>query len=1194
VDRIKEWEMVNASNTYLKVLLIILSILFLISISGCGETDDSYTNNSSGDTGGGIAFNVVWDGAPTKMESQSVSRALDCDAAGISYVTFNVEVDIGGAANLPLGHDIFECSVGSGTVDNIKAGSNIILKVSGKNPNGITIYYGEVTEITVTAGDVTPVGEIICYRVQCTDTDSDTYYAESDCGTAVDCDDSDNNINPAAIEICNDGKDNNCDEDIDCDDFGCVVDVACPIDLNADFINSINMAFNLIPSGTFIMGSPTAELGHYSDEIEHQVILTQDFYMQTTEITQGQWKAVMGNNPSSFSSCGSDCPVEMVSWDEIETFLTALNEIDEGTYRLPTEAEWEYAARAGSTTAIANGDITQTECGNDSNLDSIGWYCNNSGSTTHPVAQKEPNEWGLFDMHGNVWEWVKDWKGDYPTDPVVDPLGSINGTNRERRGGSWGSESKYCRSGNRGSDTPDVKSGNIGFRLAYIDHSCSDDDNDNFYIENGCGTAIDCNDSVDTIYPGASEIPNDGIDQDCDGSDYTPTTFSTWYRDFDDDGYGDPTDSTGSVIQPAGYVLDNTDCDDSDINERPGQIWYEDSDEDSYGNDSVTRTDCERPTGYVLNNTDCNDSDIDEYPGRIWYDDSDEDNYGDAAVSLTQCARPSGYVLDNTDCDDSDFDVNTGASEVCNDSKDNDCDGDVDCDDTECIDYAACLPSSDYAFNYAYLQYRSYPDASHSYRGWVDFTKLGDPIVETDITQIVLKNMLGNLVSLNDIIFWNALSYYGVWNDLTSSIDFSGPYQYSGFSIGFPDGTSLASGTYTYEANTAQGDLLPYSLYFPGETPLPVVDAASMDYQWQSDDSLHLTWVAPTGDFDQIRIYILDQDWQDVLSVKLPVDANNMTIPNEWIQNIDNTHNPSSLNWEIHTRSFTTTDDDNQYARGYSNNVMVPWPLLGVSEICDNALDDDGDGDTDCNDLECDSYGGCIIPPGMALIPSGCFDMGDAFNEGATDELPVHNVCITSNFYMDVHEVTNAEYAACVSAGACTAPGSSGSNTRASYYGNPTYDDFPVIYVSWNQANEYCAWAGKRLPTEAEWEYAARGGLSGKRYPWGDIISGTDANYMNSGDSWDNDTSPMENYAANGYGLYDMAGNVWEWVNDWYQNDYYSISPTNDPPGPAPGTYRVVRSGGWCNITNDLRVAGRFTGGPSNQYNFPGFRCAGD
>ena len=126
------------------------------------------------------------------------------------------------------------------------------------------------------------------------------------------------------------------------------------------FISSLGMTFNLIPAGRFIMGSPSDEPGHWDEEYRHQVTLTQSYYMQTTEVTQGQWKAVMGSNPSRFSDCGDDCPVERVSWNDVQDFISELNKRGEGSYRLPTEAEWEYAARAGTTTAFANGDITKT------------------------------------------------------------------------------------------------------------------------------------------------------------------------------------------------------------------------------------------------------------------------------------------------------------------------------------------------------------------------------------------------------------------------------------------------------------------------------------------------------------------------------------------------------------------------------------------------------------------------------------------------------------------------------------------------------------------------------------------------------------------------------------------------------------------------------------------------------------------
>jgi hypothetical protein len=211
----------------------------------------------------------------------------------------------------------------------------------------------------------------------------------------------------------------------------------------------------------------------------------------------------------------------------------------------------------------------------------------------------------------------------------------------------------------------------------------------------------------------------------------------------------------------------------------------------------------------------------------------------------------------------------------------------------------------------------------------------------------------------------------------------------------------------------------------------------------------------------------------------------------------------------------------------------------------------------------------CSFP--MAEIPGGCFDMGDHFSTESPNPFPVHNVCITA-FEMDFEEVTNEQYAECVLEGACEPPSFFSSATRPYYYGNPAYGQFPVIKVDWHQADAYCAWVGKRLPTNAEWEYAARGGLAGNRYPGGDTISGSDANYLDSGDPWDNDTSTTGYYAPNGYGLHDVAGNVWEWVNDWHEEGYYESSPTDDPPGPFTGWHKILRGGSWSGTEDDIAV----------------------
>jgi formylglycine-generating enzyme required for sulfatase activity len=217
--------------------------------------------------------------------------------------------------------------------------------------------------------------------------------------------------------------------------------------------------------------------------------------------------------------------------------------------------------------------------------------------------------------------------------------------------------------------------------------------------------------------------------------------------------------------------------------------------------------------------------------------------------------------------------------------------------------------------------------------------------------------------------------------------------------------------------------------------------------------------------------------------------------------------------------------------------------------------------------------------------------------------LPVHNVCISS-FEMDVYEVTNAKYAECVNAGACSPPSSTDSRTRPEYYGNPDYADFPVIYMDWFRATEYCAWVGKRLPTSAEWEYAARGGLEGMEYPWGNVASESDANFCLSVFGCpDNDTVEVGSYPPNGYGLYDMAGNVWEWVDDWDDvinwnenppySEYYQYcfdqGTVYNPPGPTGGTLRMSRGGAYGAATN---LGCRSHEPPAYASKSDGFRCA--
>ncbi len=224
--------------------------------------------------------------------------------------------------------------------------------------------------------------------------------------------------------------------------------------------NSLGMEFVWIPVGNFLIGSPMDDADRFTDERQHEVWISEGYWMKRHEVTQGEWVAVMGANPSRFAICGPRCPVEQVSWEETQEFIGRLNSRESGSryvYRLPTEAEWEYGARAGTTGARYGA------------LDAIAWYGNNSGRRTHPVGQKRANAWGLHDMLGNVWEWTGDWYGAYPSGSVTDPDGPKAGSARVARGGGWSNNARRVRSANRNSYSPGDRSYSIGFRLVRTD-----------------------------------------------------------------------------------------------------------------------------------------------------------------------------------------------------------------------------------------------------------------------------------------------------------------------------------------------------------------------------------------------------------------------------------------------------------------------------------------------------------------------------------------------------------------------------------------------------------------------------------------------------------------------------------------------------------------------------------------------------
>ncbi|MFN5274529.1 MAG: formylglycine-generating enzyme family protein [Planctomycetota bacterium] len=236
-----------------------------------------------------------------------------------------------------------------------------------------------------------------------------------------------------------------------------------------EITNSIGMKLVRIPKGTFMMGSPESDLNRQNNETQHEVTISKDFYLGVHDVTQAQYEKVIGKNPSHFqgavvSNENADIPVENVSWDDAVEFCKKLSDLPEEKkagrlYRLPTEAEWEYACRAGSKTAYSFDD-------EEGLLPEYGWFKRNSSNRTHTVGLLESNAWGLYDMHGNVWEWCSDRYGEYPKGAVSDPTGPKEGSFRVLRGGSWNDGAARCRSASRIREHASRLFGNCGFRVA--------------------------------------------------------------------------------------------------------------------------------------------------------------------------------------------------------------------------------------------------------------------------------------------------------------------------------------------------------------------------------------------------------------------------------------------------------------------------------------------------------------------------------------------------------------------------------------------------------------------------------------------------------------------------------------------------------------------------------------------------------
>ena len=872
-----------------------------------------------------------------------------------------------------------------------------------------------------------------------------------------------------------------------------------------------------VPPGEFQMGSTSSEATHHEQPVT-QVRISQGFWMGKHEVTQGQWEAVMGSNPSHFTNCGGDCPVENVSWNEVQDFILRVNERERGKgyeYRLPTEAEWEYAARAG-TTGDRYGD-----------LDAIAWCAGNGGNRTHPVGQKAPNPWGFHDMLGNAWEYVQDWYGRYPGGSVTDPRGPATGPDRVDRGGGPGSDRRSCRASYRDSFTP-TRATALGFRL----------------VRDGSGSGGGGGGDGDETGQGVLF-----------SEDFSSGTFDKWTAAGKESGGGSPDPGRLSIVDgvlqidaTAGGNYTLRVAKEILVAQRYGGYGL------SFDWKAVAR---ERPSGG-------------DGVRLYFYDDQDQ-LIGQLVAYNSGQTRRGGDPLDHIRPTNLANDRFAGIGKL------------AETFDWESVTLdTSMIPGMD-PRNVARLKLQAWVYNNAGSGGEMHFDNFelraggsgsdsgdggdddGGDDDETGQGVLFSEDFESYAVGSrpDDYVFVEGLTGRGRAEQRVES-----------------EGGNRHFRVVGRERATAS-----LAKFFDFDLP-PVV---SVSWRMRVDDDVN---TYPYRD---------------------PAGAQGATIGGFFIKNSEDTFGGTLI--------FKYQSDRKIVAwclEGGGSRPEVPLGVWTEFRMDINFAAEQysiyKDGQRFCSSLF--PLGRYTSPPGIAFVsgdtvmrfddivirggagsgggggggsagetrvfdgiefvwaPPGEFQMGSTSSESRSNERPVTQVRISRGFWMGKYEVTQAQWEAVM-----------GSNpSRFKNCGG----DCPVEAVSWEDVQEFIgklnARSGGRpyrLPTEAEWEYAARAGTTEDRYGDLDEIAWYRSNSRST-------THPVGEKAANAWGLHDMLGNVWEWVQDWHGS--YPGGSVTAPTGPGSGSGRVRRGGGWGSNASSCRSARRDRNSPGNRVYSLGFR----